>query len=53
MELNLIYHLHCIVIFIINYDLLFDLYDIYLYLVTSSKLSINLLKTTRSLNDSL
>jgi hypothetical protein len=34
MELNLICHMHCIVGFIINCDLLFNLVGIYLYLVT-------------------
>jgi hypothetical protein len=38
MELNLMCHLHCIVGFIINYDLLFNWVDIYLYLVTANKL---------------
>jgi hypothetical protein len=37
MELNLIYHMHCIVGFIINCDLLFNLVGIYLYLVTANK----------------
>jgi hypothetical protein len=37
MELNLICHLHCIVGFINNCDLLFYWDDIYLYLVTANK----------------
>jgi hypothetical protein len=37
MELNLIYHMHCIVGFINNCDLLFNLVGIYLYLVTANK----------------
>jgi hypothetical protein len=37
MELNLICHMHCIVGFIINFDLLFIWVGIYLYLVTSNK----------------
>jgi hypothetical protein len=53
MELNLIYHLHCIVGFIINCDLLFNWDDIYLYLVTTNKILTNLLKATLSLNHSL
>jgi hypothetical protein len=37
MELNLICHMHCIVGVIINCDILFNLVDIYLYLVTANK----------------
>jgi hypothetical protein len=37
MELNLIYHLHCIVAFIINCDLLFNWVGIYLHLVTANR----------------
>jgi hypothetical protein len=37
MELNLIFDLHCIVGFIINFDLLFNWVGIYLYLVTANK----------------
>jgi hypothetical protein len=37
MELNLIYHLHCIVSFIINCDILFNWDGIYLYLVIANK----------------
>jgi hypothetical protein len=37
MELNLIYHMHCIVGVIINYDFLFIRANIYLYLVTANK----------------
>jgi hypothetical protein len=37
MELNLICHLHCIVGFIINFDLLFIWDGIYLYLVIANK----------------
>jgi hypothetical protein len=50
MELNLIYHLHCTVGFIINYDLLFNWDDIYLYLVTVNKFLTNLLKAMLNLN---
>jgi hypothetical protein len=53
MELNLISHLHCIMGFIINCDLLFYWDDIYLYLVTANKFLTNLLKATLSLNRSL
>jgi hypothetical protein len=35
MELNLICHMHCIMGFIINYDLLFNWVGIYLHLVMS------------------
>jgi hypothetical protein len=41
MELNLIYHLHCIVSVIINYDLLFICVGIYLYLVSANKILTN------------
>jgi hypothetical protein len=37
MELNLIFHMHFIVGFIINFDLLFNWVGIYLYLVTGNK----------------
>jgi hypothetical protein len=37
MELNLICHLHCIVSVMINFDLLFNLVGIYVYLVTANK----------------
>jgi hypothetical protein len=50
MELNLIYHLHYIVGFIINYDLLLNWDGIYLYLVTVNKILTNLLKVMLSLN---
>jgi hypothetical protein len=36
--------------FIINYDLLFNWDDIYLYLVTANKILMNLLKAILSLN---
>jgi hypothetical protein len=42
--------LHFIVGFIINYDLLFNWDDIYLYLVTADKILTNLLKAMLSLN---
>jgi hypothetical protein len=45
MELNLVYHLHHIVGFIINYDLLFYWDDIYLYLVLLIKFNL-LIKST-------
>jgi hypothetical protein len=38
MELNLICHLHCIVGFIMNFDLLFIWVGIYLNLVTTNKI---------------
>jgi hypothetical protein len=38
--------------FIINYDLLFNWDDIYLYLVTANKILRNLLKAMLSLNHS-
>jgi hypothetical protein len=41
MELNLIYHMHCIVGVIINCDLLFIWVGIYLYLVTANKFLTN------------
>jgi hypothetical protein len=41
MELNLIYHMHCIVGVIINLDLLFIWVGIYLYLVTANKILAN------------
>jgi hypothetical protein len=37
MELNLIYHMHCIVGVIINCDLLFVWVGIYLHLLTANK----------------
>jgi hypothetical protein len=42
MELNLIFHLHCIVGFIVNLDLLFIWDGIYLYLVTANKTLTNI-----------
>jgi hypothetical protein len=42
MELNLICHSHCIVGVIINCDLLFNWVGIYLYLVTTNKILINI-----------
>jgi hypothetical protein len=50
MELNLNYHLHCIVGFIINGDLLFNWIGTHLYLVTANKILANLLKAMLSLN---
>jgi hypothetical protein len=41
MELNSIYHLHCIVGVIINCDLLFNWVGIYFYLVTANKILTN------------
>jgi hypothetical protein len=41
MELNLICHLHCIVGVVINFDLLLNWVDIYLYLVTANKFLTN------------
>jgi hypothetical protein len=41
MELNLIYHLHCIVGVVINLDILFNWVGIYLYLVTANKILTN------------
>jgi hypothetical protein len=38
MELNLNYHMHCIVGFIINYDLLIYWDGIYLHLVMANKI---------------
>jgi hypothetical protein len=38
MELNLIYHMHCIVGVVINCDLLFNWVGIYLYLVSANKI---------------
>jgi hypothetical protein len=37
MELNLIFHMHCITGVIINFDLLLIWVGIYLYLVTTNK----------------
>jgi hypothetical protein len=42
MELNLICHSHCSVGVIINCDLLFNWVGIYLYLVTTNKILINI-----------
>jgi hypothetical protein len=50
MELNLIYHLHFTVGFIINCNPLFNWVDINLYLVTANKILTNLLKAMLSLN---
>jgi hypothetical protein len=50
MELNLIYHLHCIVRFIIDYNQLFNWVGIHLYLVIANKILTNLLKAMLSLN---
>jgi hypothetical protein len=41
MELNSICHLHCIVDFVINFDLLLNWVGIYLYLVTANKILTN------------
>jgi hypothetical protein len=41
MELNLIYHMRCIVGVVINLDLLFNWVGIYLYLVTANKILTN------------
>jgi hypothetical protein len=41
MELNLIYHMHCIVGVIINCDILLFGIGIYLYLVTANKILTN------------
>jgi hypothetical protein len=41
MEVNLICHLHCIVCFIINSDLLFNWVGIYLYLIITNKILTN------------
>jgi hypothetical protein len=38
MELNLIFHLHCMVGVVINIGLLFNWVRIYLYLVTANKI---------------
>jgi hypothetical protein len=53
MELNLIYHLHCIMRFIQYCDQLFNWVDIYLYLATTNKILTNLLKGTLSRNNFL
>jgi hypothetical protein len=50
MELNLTYHLYCIVGFIINCDILFNWDVIYLYLVNANKNLTNFLKAMLSLN---
>jgi hypothetical protein len=50
MKLNSICHLHCIVGFIINCDLLFNWVGINLYLVIANKILTNLLKAMLSLN---
>jgi hypothetical protein len=41
MELNSIYHLHCIVGVVINLDLSFNWVGIYLYLVIANKILTN------------
>jgi hypothetical protein len=41
MELNLIFHMHCIVGVVINFDLLLIWVGIYLYLVTANKFLTN------------
>jgi hypothetical protein len=41
MKLNSICHLHCIVVVVINLDLLFNWVGIYLYLVTDNKILTN------------
>jgi hypothetical protein len=51
MELNLTYHLDCIVGFIINCDKFFNWVGIHLYLVIANKILTNLLKAMLSLND--
>jgi hypothetical protein len=53
MELNLIYHLHCTVGFIINCDIIFNWVGIHLYLVTANKILTNLLKAMLSFNHCL
>jgi hypothetical protein len=45
MELNLTYHLHCIVGFIHHYDQLFNWDSIYLHLVITNKILTNLFKS--------
>jgi hypothetical protein len=47
MELNLTNHLHCIVGFIINCDLLFNWDGMYLYLVTANKILTNFKSNTQ------
>jgi hypothetical protein len=42
MELNSVYHMHCIAGIVINFDLLFIWVGIYLYLVTANKILTNL-----------
>jgi hypothetical protein len=42
--------MHCIVGFIIHYDQLFNLVDIYLYLVIANKILTNKIKAMLSLN---
>jgi hypothetical protein len=41
MELSLICHMHCIVGVNINYDLLLNWFDIYLYIITANKILTN------------
>jgi hypothetical protein len=43
MELNLIYHMHCIASVIIDFDLLLNWVGIYLYLVIANKILTNLI----------
>jgi hypothetical protein len=43
MELNLIYHMHCIPGVIINFDLLLNWVGIFLYLVIANKILTNLI----------
>jgi hypothetical protein len=50
MELNLTYHLYCIVRFIISCDQIFNWVGIYLYIVTANKILTNLLKAMLNLN---
>jgi hypothetical protein len=45
MELNLTYHLHCIVGFIISCDQLFNWFGIHLYLIIDNKMLTNLFKS--------
>jgi hypothetical protein len=47
MELNLIFHLHYIVGFIINCDILFIWVGIHLFLVSANKILTNLLSKAR------
>jgi hypothetical protein len=50
MELNLTYHLHYIVGFVINCDELFNWVGIHLYLVIANKILNNSLKELLTLN---